>query len=434
MKDKKTKFKNRYIKQGLTYFCVGMALILAFYAVNNMRVIVNGIDKVNDILMPFYIGIVMAYLMCPVYNSITRLIYSIDKGWFKKPINDLKLARVIATIVSIAVIIVIIVGLFMLIIPDLLESITGLILGLPSTVDDIVEWVQEHIEEYPQIVVFLSDKLDNMTENLLKWAQEKLLPGAEVILNNVSLGVIGTVGMVFDIFVALIICVYVLNSKEIFKAQAKKIVLAAFSSERADKIFEFGRITNETFGGFINGKIIDSIIIGILCFGTMSLLKLPLAMLISVVVGVTNIIPFFGPFIGAIPSGLILLLIDPVAAVKFLIMVLVLQQIDGNIIGPKILGKTTKLASFWVMFAIIFLGGLFGFAGMILGVPVFAIIYTYLSRMVNGRLKKKKLETETLLYEDFSKYNIDKEIIFGERINCEDKGNDGSADSQSQTN
>ena len=433
MKEKNLKFKNRYVRQGVTYFCVGAALILAFYAVNNMNVIVNGIDRINDILMPFYLGIVMAYLMCPVYNSTTRLIYTIDKGWFKKPINDLKSARIIATIISIAVIIVIIVGLFMLIIPDLLESITGLILGLPATVDKLVSWVQEHIEENPQIVVFLSDRLDNMTENILKWAQEKLLPGAEVILNNVSLGVIGTVSMVFDLFVALIICVYVLNSKEIFKAQAKKTVLAAFSNERAEKIFEFGRLTNETFGGFINGKIIDSIIIGIICFGTMSVLKLPLAMLISVIVGVTNIIPFFGPFIGAIPSGLILLLIEPLSALKFVVMILVLQQIDGNIIGPKILGKTTKLASFWVMFAIIFLGGLFGFLGMILGVPVFAIIYTYLSRMVNGRLKKKNLETETLLYEDFSKYNIDKEIIFGERINCTNKGNDDSADRKRKT-
>ena len=145
----------------------------------------------------------------------------------------------------------------------------------------------------------------------------------------------------------------------------------------------------------------------------MTVLKLPMAILISVVVGVTNIIPFFGPFIGAIPSILILLIVEPIAALKFAIMVLVLQQLDGNVIGPKILGKTTKLASFWVMFAIIVGGGLFGLPGMILGVPVFAIIYAYTSGAINSKLCEKEMPTDTLVYEDFSKYHIDKEEIFG---------------------
>ena len=179
------------------------------------------------------------------------------------------------------------------------------------------------------------------------------------------------------------------------------------------KNITFGKICNETFGGFINGKIIDSIIIGILCFFAMTVLKLPMAILISVVVGVTNIIPFFGPFIGAIPSILILLIVEPIAALKFAIMVLVLQQLDGNVIGPKILGKTTKLASFWVMFAIIVGGGLFGLPGMILGVPVFAIIYANTSGAINSKLREKEMPTDTLVYEDFSKYYIDKEEIFG---------------------
>ena len=236
--------------------------------------------------------------------------------------------------------------------------------------------------------------------------------------------------MVFDFFVALIICVYVLNSKEIFIAQSRKLILAVFKTERAEKIFELGRLTNETFGGFINGKIIDSMIIGIICFIAMNLLGLPLPMLVSVVVGVTNIIPFFGPFIGAVPSGIILLIIEPMSAVKFAVMVLVLQQVDGNIIGPKILGKSTKLASFWVMFAIIVSGGLFGFVGMVLGVPVFAVLYTYIRRAVNGRLREKAMPTDTLLYEDFGKYNIEKEDLFGkERFNKEADGDsDGSSE------
>ena len=421
--NKKLSMRNQYVKQGIMFFAVGVALILAYYVVNNFSVVAGGLARINDILMPFYIGLVMAYLLCPIYNGTTRIIYRLNKGRFKKPINDLRLARVIATFISITVLIVAVGGVIMMILPDLWESIFGLVMGLPDTMKSFIQWLRGILESNPEAMTFLEGKLDGLADAVLVWAQEKMVPGAEAVLNNVSVGVIGTVGVIFDLFVALIICVYVLNSKEKFIAQAKKLVLAVFKPEMADEIFELGTISNETFGGFINGKIIDSIIMGILCFAAMSLLGLPLPMLVSVVVGVTNIIPFFGPFIGAIPSGIILLIIEPVAALKFVIMILVLQQIDGNIIGPKILGKTTKLASFWVMFAIIVSGGLFGFVGMILGVPVFAIIYTYASRAINRKLETREMETDTLLYEDFSKYNASKEDLFGkERFNKEADG------------
>lgn len=421
--NKKLSMRNQYVKQGLMFFAVGVALILAYYVVNNFSVVAGGLARINDILMPFYIGLVMAYLLCPIYNGTTRIIYRLNKGRFKNPINDLRLARVIATFISITVLIVAVGGVIMMILPDLWESIFGLVMGLPDTMKSFIQWLRGILESNPEAMAFLEGKLGGLTETVISWVQEKMVPGAEAVLNNVSVGVIGTVGVIFDLFVALIICVYVLNSKEKFIAQAKKLVLAVFKPEMADEIFELGTISNETFGGFINGKIIDSIIMGILCFAAMSLLGLPLPMLVSVVVGVTNIIPFFGPFIGAIPSGIILLIIEPVAALKFVIMILVLQQIDGNIIGPKILGKTTKLASFWVMFAIIVSGGLFGFVGMILGVPVFAIIYTYASRAINRKLETREMETDTLLYEDFSKYNASKEDLFGkERFNKEADG------------
>ena len=422
-RNKKLSMRNKYVKQGLMFFAVGVALILAYYVVNNFSVVAGGLARINDILMPFYIGLVMAYLLCPIYNGTTRIIYRLNKGRFKKPINDLRLARVIATFISITVLIVAVGGVIMMILPDLWESIFGLVMGLPDTMKSFIQWLRGILESNPEAMTFLEGKLDGLADAVLVWAQEKMVPGAEAVINNVSIGVIGTVGVIFDLFVALIICVYVLNSKEKFIAQAKKLVLAVFKPEMADEIFELGALSNETFGGFINGKIIDSIIMGILCFAAMSALGLPLPMLVSVVVGVTNIIPFFGPFIGAVPSGIILLIIEPVAALKFALMILVLQQIDGNIIGPKILGKTTKLASFWVMFAIIVSGGLFGFVGMILGVPVFAIIYTYASRAINRKLETREMETDTLLYEDFSKYNASKEDLFGkERFNKEADG------------
>ena len=429
-RNNKLSMKNKYVREGLMFFAVGCALILTYYVVNNFRAVSEGFARMNDILMPFYIGIVMAYLLCPVYNGTTKLIYRVNKGRFKKPANDLKLARIVATVISLTVLIVVVGGCIMLILPDLWESIMGLIQGLPDTMNSFIKWLRANLESNPEIMEFLAGKLDGLADTVLVWAQEKMVPGAEAVLNNVSVGVIGTGGAAFDFFVALIICVYVLNSKEIFIAQSRKLILAVFKTERAEKIFELGRLTNETFGGFINGKIIDSMIIGIICFIAMNLLGLPLPMLVSVVVGVTNIIPFFGPFIGAVPSGIILLIIEPMSAVKFAVMVLVLQQVDGNIIGPKILGKSTKLASFWVMFAIIVSGGLFGFVGMVLGVPVFAVLYTYIRRAVNGRLREKAMPTDTLLYEDFGKYNIEKEDLFGkERFNKEADGDsDGSSE------
>lgn len=393
---------------------VGVTLILAYYVVNHMPVVRAELAKLNDILMPFYIGIIMAYLLCPIYNASVRLAYRLNKGRFRKPRRDFQFARFFGTLIALAFLILVIAGLLVLVIPDLWDSIMGLAMSAPEMAARAQEWLQEHVDENPEISMILQGKLANISDNIILWAQDKVLPGAEAILT----GVMGTLGTMVDIFVALVICVYILNSKEIFVAQSRKLILAVFKKERAEKIFELGRISNQTFGGFINGKIIDSAIIGVLCFIAMTMLKIPMTMLISVVIGVTNIIPFFGPFIGAIPSIIILLIVEPIAAIKFGIMVLILQQLDGNIIGPKILGKTTKLASFWVMFAIIVGGGLFGFPGMILGVPVFAILYTYISRGVNNRLKEKQMVTSTLMYEDFSKYNVNKEDVFGEnRVN-----------------
>ena len=420
MNEKKIKLKNKYLQQTLMLLLVGVVLIVAYYVVNHMPVISAGFAKLNDILMPFYIGIVMAYLLCPIYNATVRLVYGLNKGRFKKPARDFKFARFFGTLAALALLIVVVAGLMMLVVPDLWDSIMGLMMGVPEFAARAQEWISTNVDENPELANILQGKLTNLSDTVLLWAQDKVLPGAEAILT----GVVGTLGTVLDIFVALIICVYILNSKELFAAQTRKLILATFKAEKAEKLFELGRLSNQTFGGFINGKIIDSAIIGMLCFVVLTIFEIPMTMLISVVVGVTNIIPFFGPFIGAIPSIIILLIVEPIAAVKFGIIILIIQQLDGNIIGPKILGKTTKLASFWVMFAIIVGGGLFGFPGMILGVPVFAIIYTYLSRGVNARLESKALDTCTVAYEDFSKYNVNKEDIF-----CEDKINE-SGDSR----
>ena len=414
--DKKTpKIKSRYIKLSLSLFAAGAGILLCYYLLYNTENVANFFSKINDILLPFYIGIIAAYLLCPIYNVMFKYVYHANDGRFRTNVARYKFARAGATTVSMVALVSIVGGFFMLVIPELVESIVGLIKDVPNMVETTYGWIDKLLGENPNLATYIHNLVDDNLDNAIKWAQDYAVVGAETIIAGISVGIIGTFGFVIDIFVALVICVYVLNSKELFQAQAKKFIKAMFSEKKANDIFEFGTILNNTFGGFINGKIIDSIIIGIICFVGMSLFNLPLAVLISVIVGITNIIPFFGPFIGAIPSGILLLFVDPIAALKFGIWILVLQQLDGNIIGPKILGKATKLASFWVMFAILVGGGLFGFIGMILGVPTMAIIYVYVARMINNRLKKKEMVTNTLVYQNFEKYEIDKEEVFGKK-------------------
>lgn len=402
-----------YFKQGLAFFLVGLALIVCFYYINHFEVIANAWAKINRILLPFYLGIIMAYLLCPVYNASVKFFYRKVKPTTKTPRTALKVARVIGTVLSLLVIFIVIIGLIIMIIPNLYESISTLLPKLPGYFNSTVDLIESHLSQDNQIAEYISENLNDLSDKIGEWLQNKMLPASEILISRISTGVAATIGGLFDFIVAIIITVYILNSKELFLAQSKKFINAVLSKEHAEAFFDLCRISNNTFGGFINGKIIDSVIIGIICFIAMTILKLPMAMMISVIVGVTNIIPFFGPFIGAIPSALLLLLIKPVACLEFVILVIVLQQLDGNIIGPKILGKATRLSSFWVMFAIILGGGLFGFLGMILGVPVFAVFYAYFARGINKVLKKKNIESDTLAYEDFSKYGVTKTELFG---------------------
>ena len=220
------------------------------------------------------------------------------------------------------------------------------------------------------------------------------------IIGNVSSGVISVLIWFKNILIGLIVMIYMLNIKDQFVAQAKKITYGIFSVAWANRLIKETRFIHKVFGGFIIGKIVDSLIIGVLCFVCLSFMKMPYTLLVSVIVGVTNIIPFFGPFIGAVPSAFLILLVSPVQCLYFLIFILLLQQFDGNILGPKILGDSTGISSFWVLFSILLFGGLLGFAGMIIGVPAFAVIYRLVGDIINEQLRRKKLSVRTRDYKD----------------------------------
>ena len=226
----------------------------------------------------------------------------------------------------------------------------------------------------------------------------KLMPQLNSLIMTISMSIVSILKEFWNLIIGFIISVYILSSKEIFAAQAKKIAYAFLSTETANRLISNVRFANKTFGGFFVGKIMDSIIIGLICFIGTSLLGTPFCVLISVIIGVTNIIPFFGPFLGAIPSILLILFINPLQAFYFLIFVIILQQVDGNIIGPKILGSSTGLSSFWVIFAITLFGGIWGIFGMIVGVPIFAVLFAFMKSLIELKLENKKIPSETMKY------------------------------------
>lgn len=407
------RFKNGYVKLGITFFAAGAALIVVYEVITHFDGVREDLDRVNSILSPFIFGMIMAYLLCPVYNAVVRKVYKLTSHRWKTKRGALKFSRIMATIISLVVLIGVVGGLFAMVLPETIRSILGLVQVMPDRLNDLLHWAETTFtaEKYPEAVAAFEDLVEKIRDNFVEWTQNEFLPRIGIYMTQISQGVILTLKTMLNILIGIIVCVYFLNSKELFKAQTKKIISATMNKERSDAIFEFAYFTNKTFGGFINGKLIDSAIIGVLCFLLMSILHLPYTILVSTIIGVTNIIPFFGPFIGAIPSAIIICLASPLQAVYFLIMVLVLQQFDGNILGPKILGGTTGLASFWVMFAIIVGGGLFGFPGMVLGVPVFAVFYYYTRKFINKKLAKKNMPTATAEYEDFNKYDINRKDV-----------------------
>ncbi len=403
--------QSRYFKLAVTLFLTGAALIIFYRIATDFTGFRDILYTVQSIISPFIYGFVMAYLLCPVYNLTVRKTYRLVH--IKNRKRAFALSKVVGSIVSLLVLFGVVGGLIALLIPELIRSITGIIQSLPERFDALTAWAESVTSGFssPAMAEVLDSVVRNMEDTVLNWVQSDLMTRIGSYMETISTGVILTLKTALNVVVGVIACVYLLNSKEKFKAQLKKAILATTSKSVSDEIFDFGNFANRTFGGFINGKIIDSAIIGVICYASMTVLHLPYPALVSTIVGVTNVIPFFGPFIGAIPSAIIIFLVSPLQSFYFLILILIIQQLDGNVIGPAILGETTGLASFWVMFAIIIAGGLFGFIGMVLGVPVFAIIYYYAGRFIRNRLERKEMPQNTDDYIEFNKYDINRKDV-----------------------
>jgi predicted PurR-regulated permease PerM len=361
--------------------------------------------KIVFLLAPIGWGVVFAYLMNPVMIKTESLF---TKHIFKKKPHP-KLARIIAVSVSMIVLLGIIAAFFALVLPGIIGSLNQIYRNLSVYVVTIHDYLITLLDDYPALELRVTSELAkfqanameylyNVTQNLSTMNLEGLREFAQKVGGGALAGALNILNALKDAIIGLIIMIYLLFSKELFIGQAKKFTNAFFPKNAAAAILRVSAHTNRVLGGFINGKIIDSVIIGILCAIGMSIMKMEYIVLISVIVGITNIIPFFGPFIGAIPSALLLLIAAPDQVIPFCIFILALQQFDGNILGPKILGDTTGLPAFWVMVAIFLGGGLFGFGGMILGVPIFAVFYTLVKEITENQLRKKSLPVSTAEY------------------------------------
>ena len=385
MMDKKPHIKP-YLYGMLAGFGAIALSIIFFFLIYRFQGFGNAISKVTGILMPFIYGAVIAYLLKPVCNTVENFLRRL------LPEKMGSTANMLAVAFSLLFGILVVYALFMMIVPQLVTSVTTLYYTARNNIRDFVDWAskQEIIASNEQLLDFIETSYDKLQANLDTWVKETVLPSMQSILSGAAVGVMSFVAFLKNLVIGLIVSVYLLASRKKFGQQGKLVLYSLVKRRWADLFLDEICYADKMFGGFINGKIMDSAIIGVLCYIGCLIFKFPSALLVSVIIGVTNVIPFFGPFIGAVPATLLILIQNPIKALWFVLFVLVLQQLDGNVIGPKILGNTTGLSSFWVLFAILLFGGLWGFVGMIVGVPLFAVIYDVIKKLVIYGLKRNK--------------------------------------------
>lgn len=365
--------------------CLGIVLVAM-----NFESIWGTLKTAADTLAAISWGVIIAYLLNPIMMKCEQLLKKIIEK--KKP--HPKVCRFISTFLSIVFGIAVICALIAIIVPQVIESLMSIFESVPTYMNNLYDWVNKQLNDYPEIMNYVNTQLETIQSTVASWLNN-IIPKVGDWAIKLKDGAVGFAVALKDFLIGFIVAVYLLLDKEKFIAMIKKMVTALFHEKARNELFKIARRTNQSLSGFISGKILDSTIIGMFCFIAMTLMKLDYPLLISVIIGVTNIIPFFGPFIGAIPSALLILLADPSKTFIFILLIFLLQQLDGNIIGPFILGDTTGLPAFWVMFAIFLGGGLFGFVGMLLGVPIFAVIYALVQELLEYLLTSKGLSAKT---------------------------------------
>ena len=391
--------KNVYVRTGLTVFCTVAAILLFYDTFFASRVLLRIGRQLLRAVMPILYGVFMGYLLVPMVNFFECALFPGELRTPKKGRYVSPLTRGGAIILSWLVIGLLFYLLGSFLLPELYRSVMQLVNNLETYYNTIYGWVNHLLENNPSFGPWVTTQMDTYFDGFVDWMTQDVLPQTQKLVVAVSGGVWTMVNFVMDLVVGVIVSVYILYTKERCAAHARKVAYSLFSAENVPWIFRAVHKVDHIFSGFVRGKLLDSLIIGILCFIVCSILQFPYTPLISVIVGLTNVIPFFGPFLGAVPSTFLILLVSPLQAVYFVIFVLVLQQLDGNVIGPRILGDSTGLSSLWVIIAIMVGGSFFGVVGMFFGVPVFACIYSATTFFVETRLKQKALPVDSTAYQ-----------------------------------
>lgn len=360
--------------------------ILFFFLLFKMNMIGGYLQAAVKTLMPFIYGCVMAYLIYPLSQGITAYLDKLTGEKYQK------LTLTVGIFTGLFIFGVAIYLLLWMLLPQLVDSISSIVVGMPAMVENLSDWIGTMLIDNPELQQMANEALNNSSAELQNWLTQTMIPKAQELITSLSASVLSVFWGLFDFVIGIIVCVYVLSSADKLKRQSKMIVSAVAPKKYVDNIFEIVNEMDQCFGGFIRGKLLDSLIIGILCFICVSIMDMPYPVLISTIVGVTNVIPFFGPFIGAIPSGILILTVSPIQALYFIIFIFILQQFDGNILGPAILGQSTGLGSIWVLFSILIFGDMFGFVGMIIGVPTFAVMYFLISKYVFKKLHERDMD------------------------------------------
>ena len=365
------------------------ACILVYAFIMNFTGIGGIINTVFDVTSPVIWGLIIAYLLNPVMKWIEKRLKKLTEKTKKRP----KLTRAVSVTLTMIVFVAMLITLCSIIVPQVTDSLMGIIDNIGTYFNNLEKWINGILAKYPKILSLANSQIENVETTLMNTINQ-VMPKIGDLMKLITDGTLTFLMAIKDFLIGVIVSVYFLIDKERFQAGMKKVVFAFFPQKASSGVLRICSQVNASISGFISGKIIDSIIIGCLCFICMTIMKLDFTVLISVIVGITNIIPFFGPFIGAVPSAVLLLVSSPKQVIPFLILIFIIQQLDGNIIGPKILGQSIGISAFWVLFSILIGGGLFGFAGMILGVPIFAVLYSLINQFVNYRLEIKNLSTD----------------------------------------
>ena len=418
----KINIDKKHISLGITSFLVVASSICFYYLLFHGDRFLGKINAILVIASPVIYGIILAYLLTPIVNTIEKKLLSpLFTKSSEMNSTKKKWMRFLSVLMTVIIVILFIYGFFSILIPNVISSVKSISFAFPIYVNNLMHFADKYFEANPDIEALFNQLVSTYSVEIDKYLNNTIIPQMESLLKTVSLSLISVLKAMWNLIIGLIISIYVLCSKEIFAGQSKKIIYAIFSTKTANSLIKDFRFISDTFIGFISGKIVVSIIIGMICFIGTSLLKIPYALLVSVIVGITNIIPFFGPYLGAIPSAILILMINPIKCITFIIFILILQQVDGNVIGPKILGQSTGLSGFWVIFSITIFGGLFGFLGMIIGVPFFAVVYAMTRRIIDRMLKKRNLPISTSEYMDLDHIDENNENTFIEKNNNETK-------------